>query len=340
MRYSLNFLKLGNTTVTNMMFTVMSVIIVTIYEYGINSNTMYKRRKIPFTIGISGDSGTGKSSLNQILSSTLGKENILLIEGDGDHKWERGEKHWETYTHLNPKANFLYRQAHDIATLRNGENVERVDYDHDTGTFTPSHIIKPKRFIVISGLHSLYLPQMRKNLDLKIFLHTDDTLRVFWKCRRDTGNRGYSLASIRKQIEKRRDDFIKYILPQKDYANLIIEYYDSSLTEHFDENHREQISMKITLSSAINIEPFLMILEKYHIKADFDFCSDPDMQTIIIDGSAMNDQAEIPFRHIAESLIGNFDELYGEFTQCDTVHNGILQIIILMVINKITESGN
>ena len=342
---SCDFLKADSSTLTNIVFTVLAAallfVIFTIYEYGINGNTMYRRRKIPFTIGISGDSGTGKSSLNGILSSALGEKNILLIEGDGDHKWERGEKHWEKYTHLNPKANFLYRQARDIATLRNGENVERVDYDHETGTFTPSRIIKPERFIVISGLHSLYLPQMRKNLDLKIFLDTDDKLRVFWKCRRDTGKRGYSLEGIKKQIEKRRDDFIKYILPQRDHANLIIEYYDSSLEENvFDPEHRECISMKLTLSSDINIEPLLTILEKYRIKAEYDFCSDPDMQTIIVDGATMSEDMEIPFVQIAESLIPNFDELYGSFTPCDKVHNSVLQIIILMVINKITESGS
>ncbi len=344
MGYSLDFLKIGNATVVNLVFTVMSAamlfVIAAIYQYGISSNALYKRRKIPFTIGISGDSGTGKSSLNDILTATLGQKNILLIEGDGDHKWERGEKHWEKYTHLNPKANFLYRQAHDIATLRNGENVQRVDYDHNTGTFTPSHTIKPERFIVISGLHSLYLPQMRKNLDLKIFLHTDDRLRVFWKCRRDIGKRGYSMDGIRRQIEQRRGDFVKYILPQKDYANLIIEYYDSGLTDDFEADHEEQISMKITLSSAINIEPFLTILEQYGIKTDFDFCSDPDMQTIIVDGSTTNTQQSIPFRHIAENLITDFEELYGDFSDCGSVHNRILQIILLMVIHKITEGGN
>lgn len=48
---------------------------------------------------------------------------ILFIEGDGDHKWERGNENWSRYTALDPKANYLYRQANDIHALRLGNHV-------------------------------------------------------------------------------------------------------------------------------------------------------------------------------------------------------------------------
>ena len=40
---------------------------------------------------------------------------------------------------------------------------------------------KPKKYIVISGLHVLYLPQLRDEIDLKIYMDTDSKLQKYWK---------------------------------------------------------------------------------------------------------------------------------------------------------------
>ena len=53
--------------------------------------------------------------------------------------------------------------------------------------------VEPKDFIVIAGLHPFYLPKLRKNIDLKIYIDTDDKLRRHWKIIRDTKQRGYNL---------------------------------------------------------------------------------------------------------------------------------------------------
>ena len=115
----------------------------------------------------------------ELINSLLGRKEVLEIEGDGDHKWERGEEMWNSYTHLDPRANFLYRQALDLQMLREGKNVYRVEYDHSTGKFSEKHRVVPRKYIVVCGLHSLYLPQMRRSLDLKIYMDTEETLRCY-----------------------------------------------------------------------------------------------------------------------------------------------------------------
>ena len=133
LKTKLDFIKIPNKQVVNIIYTIFESILLFViyilYKNGLESNSLYKRRNVPFTIGITGDSGTGKSTLVSQIQNMFKKEKILLIEGDGDHKWERNEKMWEQYTHLNPKANFLYRQAQNIEQLRNGRRVNRVDYD-------------------------------------------------------------------------------------------------------------------------------------------------------------------------------------------------------------------
>lgn len=230
----MSFLKIHNDVLSNLFFTLLAgtlvYIIYSIYQLGVTENSLYKRRNLPFTIGVAGDSGAGKSTFIDVLVSVLGESNLLFIEGDGDHKWERGEKYWEEYTHLNPKANFLYRQAHDLQQLRQGGTVKRVEYEHDTGKFTNARKIRPRKYIMLCGLHSMYLPQARKNLDLKIYMDVNETLRRYWKIQRDIAHRGYSKETILKQIEDRIPDAVKYIYPQKKYADMIIQYYDKTLT--------------------------------------------------------------------------------------------------------------
>jgi uridine kinase len=65
-------------------------------------------------IGVGGDSASGKSTMLGLIKLLL-NEKLIDLEGDGDHKWERGDDNWNVFSHLNPKGNFLYKQASDIA---------------------------------------------------------------------------------------------------------------------------------------------------------------------------------------------------------------------------------
>lgn len=334
--FDLSWIKFSNATINNFSFTFLSALLLystgLMYQLGIVSNSFYKRRNIPFTIGISGDSGSGKSELLQEIQTILGQENLLVIEGDGDHKWERGKEEWSRYTHLDPKANYLYRQARDIQSLRDGEAVKRVDYDHGTGKFTNSHRMSPKRYIVLCGLHSFYLPQMRNVLDLKIFMDTDETLRRYWKIQRDTMSRGYSKEKIVEQIKERIPDAQKYIVPQKEYADVVIQYFDRNLKDCFEEHHKEVLSLRVVTSAAINMEPLMQKLQKFGIHVEFDYSGDLNKQTVVFDGDTFQ-KAHLPFDWIANELIPQMDELTQRNLDCEDNLTGIVRLVLLLLIS-------
>ena len=150
----------------NLIFTtfegILMFVVYVLYKYGIKSNSVYKKKEHATIIGIGGDSGVGKSTLKNSLIDLLGEQNIVPIESDGDHKWGRGDQSWDTITHLNPKANYLYRQAQYLKALKNGSNIERVEYDHHTGLLTAPKKVYANDFILVAGLHPFYLPQTRK----------------------------------------------------------------------------------------------------------------------------------------------------------------------------------
>ncbi|MDE7001091.1 MAG: uridine kinase [Lachnospiraceae bacterium] len=330
----LSFVKIGSRMFANILFTLLAgtlfYIIFSMYQLGVTNSTFYKRRNLPFTIGIAGDSGAGKSTFIHIVAETLGEKNLLFIEGDGDHRWERGDIHWEENTHLNPKANYLYRQASNLSYLRAGVPVRRVEYDHDTGKFTEAKKIRPNKYIMMCGLHSLYLPQMRKNIDLKIYMDVDEDLRRFWKIQRDTVHRGYSKEEILKQIEDRIPDAEKYIYPQKEYADIVIHYYDRHLKDCMADGHDVRLSAQITVSAAIDVEPLLAELTGGGYEVSYDYSEDLQMQTIDI-AEFEQEHPNICVEEIAGRLIPQLEAITRE-RLTDT--NGIMKLFLLMVISS------
>lgn len=336
MERDLSYLKIQHGVIPNIVFTVLTGLLIysvyMLYQLGVASNSYY-RKSIPFTIGITGDSGSGKSRFLNILESVLGAKNMLYIEGDGDHKWERGDENWESFTHLNPKANYIYRQAADLRRLYHGEHIKRVDYDHVTGHFTEAEVIHPKPYTVLCGLHALYLPQTRKNLDLKIYMNIDENLRRYWKIQRDTNKRGYSKETILKQIEARMTDAEKYIYPQKQYADILIRYFDPTLSNYMEENHVEQLGLELVMSSSVDMEDLIEIVARYKIQVQYDYSDDLKKQMIVFTGEGLS-ECTLPLNRVASTLIPRLDEITRQHLEPEDNLHAIIQMAILFLIDQ------
>lgn len=173
-------------------------------------------------IAIAGDSGSGKSTLSALIRPLFLFDKVLEYETDRYHKWERGDVHWDTTSHLHPDANHLEKLEDDTFNLKVGNTVLAVDYDHATGTFTPPQPVEPKENILLCGLHTLYTKQLRDLSDLKIYLDTSDDLKLRWKLERDTTSRNQTLDQVRAKIESRRADYAAHVAPQREHADLIL----------------------------------------------------------------------------------------------------------------------
>lgn len=334
---SFQYLKINNGAVESVVFTLMVaclfIIVLKIYRFGISSNNLYKRRGNSFAIGIAGDSGAGKSRLLDKIEHLFGSEkDILFIEGDGDHRWARNDENWEQYTALNPQANYLYRQAEDIRRLKHGNHVFRSDYDHNTGLFTESKRINAKKYVILCGLHSLYLPMLRDELDLKIFMDTDNELRNYWKIQRDTEKRGYSKEEIVAQINRRIPDAEKYIYPQKEYADIVITYFDKTLQSCYEEQHEVELSVKFEISVNVDVEGIIKSFEKYSVYPQLQLSEDFSKQIIIFDGKEI--LKDISFEKIAEENIPQYEELFTIYPQWGSDVEGVIQVMLLYMISE------
>lgn len=331
-------LKIGNINAQNLSFTILEVVLLgfiySFYKMGVRSNQVYRQDQA-FVIGISGDSGSGKTTLLGELKQLIG-ENLVQIEGDADHKWERGDAQWKQMTHLDPKANFLHRQAENILALKSGQNVLRVNYDHNTGTFTRKKMIKSSDFVIISGLHTLYLPMMRKALDLKISLDPGNRIRKHWKILRDMNERGYACEKILEQIEKRAPDSKKFIQPQKGFADLIIRYFPKEDFEIGNIASSPSLGLEMTIDSNINLEPLLFHLSKYGINYSFDYSEDLKTQFL-----QLQHPPEVEFiKSCSSEIIENIDEIVSNPEWLGGYKGFVQMIVIMLMSEKMKEKEN
>jgi uridine kinase/ribulose-5-phosphate 4-epimerase/fuculose-1-phosphate aldolase len=195
----------------------------------------------PFFIGISGESGVGKSTIANIVSLCLGNDNTIRISTDDLHKWERTSPNWNEFTHLNPAANNLELGDFQITDLANNKPIYRSAYNHATGGFDPPVRMEAKRYVINEGLHAFYTKAMEEIIDLKVFVDTDEDLRVHWKLIRDTEQRGYKYNSVMEAINKRKNDSIQIRDRQIKIADAVVKLGTSSKIKNLGRKNEDII---------------------------------------------------------------------------------------------------
>ncbi|EPU0075194.1 HAD-IA family hydrolase [Campylobacter coli] len=172
-------------------------------------------------ISISGKSGSGKTTLSNAINEIY---KSFIISTDGYHKYERHSKIWERVTHYNPKANNLIQLAIDIKHIYQdiGNKLHIPIYDHKNGVIVKSDEIEIKDLdiVIIEGLHTLYQEVIGDFVKIKIYIDSDEADRQ--KIDRDSKERNYSHSKIIDTIQKREEDYKKYLEKQKDNANFLI----------------------------------------------------------------------------------------------------------------------
>lgn len=221
------------------------------------------------TIAITGDSGVGKSRLSNLIKDLF--NNSFILECDRYHKWERGNENWNSLTHLNPDANFITKMNDDVFDLKIGNDIFQVDYDHSTGKFTDKQMIESKENIIVCGLHTFYTS--KNIIDLKIFIDATDSVKIPWKIKRDVKKRGYTYEKILTQINNRRSDFVKYILPQKDNADIVLLYYNDDIfdIDKFNINSEIIYKFKIGINKKYDLKNIIHDLNVLTIEIDEKF---------------------------------------------------------------------
>ncbi len=212
-------------------------------------------------IGVAGDSGSGKSTLTKSIANLLGKELVSFFSLDDYHTEDRKTRRRTGHLPLDPKINNLKLAGEHLKTLQRGEPVIKPVYNHSTGKFDPPEVFEPKKIVIVEGLHTLY-DELRRYIDLKIYVDPSREIKWRWKIKRDVRERGYEERDVIKEIREREPLYKRYIDFQKIYADVVIKidisrfneensYLVETIMKRLD-FHLSGIQIPLSISSLIN----------------------------------------------------------------------------------------
>lgn len=178
-------------------------------------------------IGITGGTGSGKSTVCKAIKDSIPAENIAIIEQDAYYK---DQSHLSFEDRL--KTNYDHPLAFDNKLLINhidmlceGKTIEKPIYDYELHTRKHDETItvEPKDIVIVEGIMILEDEELRNKLDIKVYVDTEDDLRILRRIQRDIKERGRTVDSVIEQylqtVKPAHDQFIE---PYKKYADIII----------------------------------------------------------------------------------------------------------------------
>ena len=177
-------------------------------------------------IGIAGGTGSGKTTVAKKVESAVPIEQVNRIEHDSYYR-DRSDLTYEQRCGLNfdhPSSLETSLFVEHVRALKAGQAVEVPVYDFTTHRRKEtSRRATPKPILIVEGILALAEPDLRAEMDIKIFVDTDSDIRAFRRIRRDLEERGRDFDSIRTQYyETVRPMHLQFVEPSKRWADLIM----------------------------------------------------------------------------------------------------------------------
>lgn len=180
----------------------------------------------PLILGVAGGSGSGKTTVVENIVAGIGSQKILLLEHDSYYldlsHLPLEERKKQNFDH--PSSLETELMIRHLSALRSGYKVDIPVYDFVAHTRSDETIeASPKSIILIDGILIFSEPKLRNLMDIKLFVDTDDDVRLLRRLRRDILERGRNFNGVLNQYENFvRPMHLEFVEPSKRYADIII----------------------------------------------------------------------------------------------------------------------
>ncbi len=187
---------------------------------------MQTKNERPIVIGVTGGSGSGKTSVSRAILRALPNHSIMLFEQDSYYK---DQSHLSFEERLN--TNYDHPLAFDtdllidhLKTLMNYEAIDKPVYDYEAHTRSAEVVHQePREVIILEGILILEDERLRDLMDIKVYVDTEDDIRIIRRIKRDMEDRGRSLDSVIEQyLSVVKPMHHQFIEPTKKYADIIV----------------------------------------------------------------------------------------------------------------------
>ena len=180
----------------------------------------------PIVIGVTGGSGSGKSSVSMKLMEIFADLSVMMLQHDFYYKDQSHlpfeERLKTNYDH--PLAFDTDLFVADLNRLLEGQAIDKPVYDFANHTRSREVIHQEsKDVIIVEGILILEDPRLRDLMDIKVYVDTDDDIRLARRILRDIKERGRSVESVINQyVDVVKPMHHQFIEPTKRYADIIV----------------------------------------------------------------------------------------------------------------------
>lgn len=180
----------------------------------------------PYIIGITGGSGSGKTTFIKALRNSFSNEDLCILSQDDYYRPRneqytdpKGVKNFDLPTSIDADA-----FEADLIKLVNGQTVTIKEYTFNNEKATPKTLtFLPAPVIVVEGIFVFHFEPIKELLNLKIFLHAKENLKVIRRIKRDRVERNYPIEDVLYRYENHvMPTFERYIQPYREDADLIV----------------------------------------------------------------------------------------------------------------------
>ena len=183
-------------------------------------------RPTPIVIGIAGGTGSGKTTVAEVILKRVGADRIAFLAHDAYYRdleaLPRAQRDTINFDHPDSLETDL--MVRHLEALRRWEAVEIPVYDFTIHSRTArTRRIEPQPVILVEGILVFAEPALRSLFDVKIFVDTDADIRFIRRLQRDIEERGRTAASVIQQYQTTvRPMHLEFVEPSKRYADVII----------------------------------------------------------------------------------------------------------------------
>lgn len=177
-------------------------------------------------IGIAGGTGSGKSTVVRKILERLPQGEVVILPQDSYYR-DSGHLPLEERLEINfdhPDSIEFELLVKHLKELKKGKTIEQPIYSYLTCTRAIETIpIQPCHVIIIEGILVLTNSDLRKMMDLKVFVDADADDRLIRVINRDIEERGRSVNKVMERYESTvKPMHLQFIEPSKRFADLII----------------------------------------------------------------------------------------------------------------------
>lgn len=184
------------------------------------------QQKSPVVIGIAGGTGSGKTTVANVILQRAGAEQIAFVPHDAYYRdlveLPIAQRELINFDHPDSlETSLLIEHVND---LKNWRTVSIPVYDFTTHTRTEKVVqILPHPVVLVEGILVFVEPALRELFDIKIFVDTPADIRFIRRLERDILERGRTVESVIHQYQSTvRPMHEEFVEPSKRFADVII----------------------------------------------------------------------------------------------------------------------